>query len=306
MEFKDYYAALGLERTATPAEIKRAFRKLARQYHPDVSKEADAEARFKEVAEAHEVLHHTERRAAYDALLDERKNGQAFKPPPSWSDGFEFNGSDPDHSAFFEQLFGRRPSRSPARPGEDHHARVEIDVEDSYRGGLRSIALRVPVADANGDLRLQLRQLDVNIPKGLRAGQHLRLTGQGGSGLAGSKAGDLYLEVEFAPHPRYRVEERDVYMDLALAPWEAALGCTVEVGTPEGGVHLNVPPGSTAGRKLRLKGRGIPGSPPGDLYVLLAVSLPPATTPPAQDAYRRLAESFPDFSPRPPLETPAP
>ena len=306
MDFKDYYAVLGVDRAASADQIKRAYRQLARKFHPDVSKEADAEARFKDVAEAHEVLHHTERRAAYDAVLDARAAGPAQQPTTHWSDGFEFNGGDPDHSAFFEQLFGRSPGRRPARAGEDHHARVQIDLEDSFRGGVRSITLRLPVTGTDGAVRLQHRQLDVNIPKGLRAGQHLRLSGQGGPGADGSKAGDLYLDIEFAPHPRFRIEGRDVYIDLALAPWEAALGCTVAVSTPDGDVHLTVPAGSAAGRKLRLKGRGIPGTPPGDLFVMLVVTLPPAVTPTDQDAYRRLAESFPGFSPRTPLETAPP
>lgn len=302
MEFKDYYAELGVKPDASQADIKRAYRKLARQFHPDVSKEPNAEARFKSVAEAHEVLHHAERRAAYDEAVAERKNGGSFKPfsssaaPQGWNEGFDFGGADDaSRSDFFEALFGRHRTearRNAPRPAHDHHARVLIDLKDAYRGGLRSIDLRMPVTDASGRMAMQQRQLEVNIPKGMRAGQHLRLAGQGSDG------GDLYLEIEFAPHPRFRVEDRDVYVDLPLAPWEAALGGLQTVATPDGSVQLNVPADSPAGRQLRLKGKGIPGNPPGDLYVRLTISLPPAVTAEAQEAYRLMASSFSDFKPR--------
>ena len=329
MEFKDYYATLGVARTATQEEIKRAYRKLARKYHPDVSKEPNAEASFKEVAEAHEVLIDAERRAAYDDIAQRQASGQPFQPPPGWesgrSTGFEYSGrgdegmprgpNGEDFSDFFESVFGRasgrasdgqHPRRHSARPmpmqGEDHHAKVLVDLHDSYRGAQRTISLRMPVVDATGHATLQERQLEINIPKGLRPGQHLRLSGQGAMGQGRATAGDLYLEIQFRPHPLFRVDERDIHFDLPVAPWEAALGATVTAPTPEGPVQLNIPPGSSQGRKLRLKGKGLPGKEPGDLYAVLLIALPPASSQPAKDAYEALKRAFADFNPRTALE----
>ena len=316
MEFKDYYAVLGIERTATQDEIKRAYRKLARKYHPDVSKESDGEARFKEVAEAYEALKDAEKRAAYDDVGNRYQNGQEFSPPPGWDSGFEFSGADFaeghshdfNRSDFFESLFGRQAAgargarASDHRAGGDHHAKVQIDLQDAYRGGHRSISLRIPKLDANGRTTMQERQLDVTIPKGIRDGQHLRLAGQGEPGRGESPAGDLYLEIEFAPHPHFRVDGRDVYLDLPVAPWEAALGARITVPTPDGSVQLTVPPGSSPGRTLRLKGQGLPSVPPGDLYAVLSIALPPADTDLAQVAYREMGQTFGDFHPRRALE----
>ena len=314
MKYKDYYETLGVPKTATQDEIKTAFRKLARKYHPDVSKVADAEARFKEVNEANEVLKDAEKRAAYDQLGRGFKAGQDFQPPPNWDEGFEFRGrpqaggnpfgggsSNFDDSDFFESLFGGRRGGTRQRgptAGGDHHAKVLIDLEDSYRGAERSISLRMPVEGGDGRGGLQERTLDVHIPKGIRAGQNLRLAGQGAAGAGGGKAGDLFLEIEFKPHPRFRVDGADVYFDLAVAPWEAALGATVDAPTPEGTVQLSVPKGSTAGRKLRLKGRGLPGKTPGDLYAVIVVSLPKAETDGERQAYEAMAKSFAGFAPR--------
>jgi len=311
MEFKDYYATLGVERSATQDDIKRAYRKLARKYHPDVSKEANAEARFKEVAEAYEALNDPEKRAAYDDVGRRHERGQDFTPPPGWDSGFEFSGRDAgaaegmDFSDFFESLFGRHArghahGPSPAAGG-DHHAKVQIDIEDAYRGARRTISLRVPVVDAQGQVALKERQLEVNIPKGVREGQHLRLAGQGGVGQGGP-AGDLYLEIAFRPHPHFRIDGRDVYVNLPIAPWEAALGAAVTAPTPEGSVQLTIPPASSSGRRLRLKGRGLPGNPPGDLYAVLDVKAPPAESSAAKEAYAALARAFPHFNPRSALE----
>ena len=324
MKFKDYYQTLGVARDATPDDIKRAYRKLARKYHPDVSKERDAEARFKEIGEASEVLRDPEKRAAYDAAGSQWERQQAtgrapgreqdFQPPPGWDAGFEFSGrgdgdgaGDPlggrDHSDFFEALFGRAARAAQSRrpqahgPGQDHHAKVLIDLEDAYRGAQRSISLRMPALDAQGRTVMHERTLDVNIPKGIREGQHLRLAGQGGPGPGEGAAGDLYLEIAFNPHRRYRVDGRDVYLDLPVAPWEAALGAGVDVPTPDGNVELTVPKGSAGGRKLRLKGKGIPGQPPGDLYVVLTIALPPADSAEAKGAYEAFAATF-AFNPR--------
>ncbi len=321
MKYKDYYETLGVPRGATQDDIKKAYRKLARKYHPDVSKMADAEARFKDINEANEVLKDPEKRAAYDQMGSNWKAGQEFQPPPNWDAGFEFRGGQGgagpfgaggsfggaegfDASDFFESLFGRRsataggPRRRAGVQGEDHHAKVLIDLEDSYHGAERSISLRAPVESADGRIALQERTLDVHIPKGIRAGQHLRLAGQGAPGAGGAKAGDLYLEIEFNLHPLFRVDGSDVYVDLPLAPWEAALGATVDVPTPEGTVQLTVPKGSQAGRKLRLKGRGLPGKSPGDLYAVLEVVVPKAESDASRAAYGNLAEAFADFKPR--------
>jgi len=329
MKFQDYYQTLGVAREASQDDIKQAYRKLARKHHPDLNKETGAEARFKEIGEAYEVLKDPEKRAAYDAVGSRYAQGgagaeQDFRPPPGWDTGFEFHGRGDDegfdtrdYSEFFESLFGRAaragagggPTRRGAANlrGEDHHAKVLIDLEDAYTGARRSIQLRMPVFDDQGRGVLQERTLDVTIPRGIRQGQHLRLTGQGGPGLGNGPAGDLFLEIEFNTHRLYRVDARDVYVDLPLAPWEAALGASVEVPTPDGGVELTIPAGSAAGRKLRLKGKGIPaksaGEPAGDLYVVVAIVLPPA----GSDASRRAYESLKsaagsDFNPRAQLQ----
>ncbi len=303
MEFKDYYQTMGVPREASAEDIRRAYRKLARKYHPDVSKEPDAEARFKEVGEAYEVLKDPEKRAAYDQLGANWKAGQEFRPPPDSTTGFEFSGGGPDTSEFFEALFGRRAGagRSAFRrdlKSENRHARVLIDLEDAYGGATRAITLRTPEVDAQGQVSLREHKLNVTIPRGIRPGQHIRLAGQGAPATSGGARGDLYLEVDFHPHAVYRVEERDVYLDLQVAPWEAALGATVRVPTPSGAVELKVPPGTAAGGKLRLKGRGIPASPPGDLYVLLQIALPPADTEAAQTVYSTMSRQFPSFNPR--------
>ena len=310
MEFKDYYKILGVARDATQDEIKRSYRKLARKYHPDVSKEQNAEAKFKEVGEAYEVLNDAEKRAAYDQLGPNWQQGQDFRPPPDWNTGFEFSGggftggNSAEFSDFFESLFGRggfgagAPGGTFSAHGEDRHARVLIELEDAYTGATRQITLRVPEFDTQGRVTTREHTLNVTIPKGIRAGQHLRLAGQGAPGMGQGKAGDLFLEVEFRQHGRYRVEDRDVYLDLPITPWEAALGASVKVPTPSGTVELKVPPGSVGGRKLRLKGRGIPSSTPGDFYVVLQIAVPPATRPAEKALFEKLAAEFKSFNPR--------
>ncbi|MET0518586.1 MAG: DnaJ C-terminal domain-containing protein [Burkholderiaceae bacterium] len=331
MEFKDYYAVLGVARTATQDEVKRAYRKLARKYHPDVSKEPDAEARFKEVAEAHEALIDPERRAAYDDIAQRHASGQNFDPPPGWDSGFEYSGRGPgempggrhrhgvdearDFSDFFEALFGRGGAEGMSRPGRgggggggplrgrDHHAKVAVSLQDAYQGARRTISLRMPVLDdAAGRATLQERKLEIHIPKGIREGQHLRLAGQGAAGQGGGAAGDLYLEIELLPHPLFRVDGADIHFDLPVAPWEAALGATVTAPTPDGSVQLGVPAGSSQGRKLRLKGKGLPGKPPGDLYAVLTLAQPPAASEADKAAYEALAKAFPAYNPRASLE----
>jgi curved DNA-binding protein len=309
VEFKDYYQIMGVKRDATQDEIKRAYRKLARKYHPDVSKDSDAEARFKEVGEAYEVLKDPEKRAAYDQLGANWKAGQDFRPPPDWDAGFEFHGGGftgadaSQFSDFFESLFGHGFSAAGSgragfhAHGEDVHAKVLIDLEDAYHGATRTLNLQHTELGADGRPQVKQRTLNARIPRGVRQGQLIRLAGQGGAGMGKGKAGDLYLEVEFRPHPFYHVEGRDVFLDLPVAPWEAALGATVKAPTPAGTVDLKIPPGSTGGRKLRLKGRGIPGATPGDFYVVLQIALPPADSAAARTAYREMQQAL-NFNPR--------
>ncbi len=301
MALKNHYSTLGVERTASPDEIKQAYRKMARKYHPDVSKEPDAEARFKEVAHAYEVLSDPEQRAHYDDMGQQESRRPPFSQPFSSPFGRQARGDGMDDADFFESLFGGR-SRNRRVAGSDQHTRINIDLEDAFHGARRTVTLRLPGVDALGTQTLQERQLEVQIPKGVRTGQRLRLAGQGSPGQGGAPAGDLYLEIALKPHPKFRVEDQDLYTDLLIAPWEAALGATVAVATPEGEVHLSVPPGSSAGRKMRLKGRGLPGQrpqePAGNLYAVLTIALPPADTPEAKEAYSTLAQAFPRFNPR--------
>ncbi|MBW4049505.1 MAG: DnaJ domain-containing protein [Proteobacteria bacterium] len=312
MKFKDYYEVLGVERGASDDDIKRAYRKLARKFHPDVSKEPQAEERFKELGEAYEVLKDPEKRAAYDRLGSGYQSGQDFQPPPDWGSGFEFSGAGGDRgmgeeeaaafSDFFESLFGgaaRGASQAHARHSAraaDHHARIAIDLEDAFSGAERTITLQSPHADASGRVTMQERTLRVQIPRGVREGQRLRLAGQGTPGPDG-RSGDLYLEIQFRPHAWYRVVDKDLYLTLPVAPWEAALGGEVAAPTPAGTVEVNVPAGSQTGRKLRLKGRGLPAAEPGDLYIELKVVLPPADNPKAVELYKHMASEL-RFNPR--------
>ncbi len=315
MEFKDYYETLGVKRDATQDEIKRAYRKLARKYHPDVSSEPDAEERFKEVKEAYEVLKDPEKRAAYDQLGSRWREGQDFQPPPGWDAGFEFRGggfTDADaaqFSEFFESLFGGRGAhfhtggrrRRRSFKGEDHHAKILIRLEDAYQGATRSIQLQVPELTPDGHVTLRRRTLQVKIPKGIAAGQQIRLAGQGAPGIEGGPAGDLYLEVEFEPHPLYQVDGRDLYLTLPIAPWEAALGARVQVPTLGGRVDLRIPAGSQSGQKLRLKGRGLPGRTPGDQYVVLKIVVPRRLDDKGRALFEQMAREIP-FNPREELE----
>ena len=311
MEYRDYYKLLGVERGATQAEIKSAYRKLARKYHPDVSKESDSEEKFKQIGEAYEVLKDAEKRAAYDQLGSQWREGQEFRPPPDWDAGFEFSGGFEDagsaYSDFFESIFGRGHagfggpsagfhSHAPAQ-GQDHHARIFIAIEDSYHCATREVTLHAPEFDANGRIHTRERTLSLKIPVGVREGQHIRLAGQGMPGPGDMPSGDLYLEIAFQAHNLYRVDGRDIYLDLPVAPWEAALGVKLKLPTPKGSVNLNIPRGSQAGRKLRLKERGIPGSPAGDLFVTLNIVLPPADTESARDLYREMEKRL-AFNPR--------
>ena len=322
MEFKDYYKIMGVAREASADDIKRAYRKLSRKYHPDVSKEKNAEAQFKDLGEAYEVLKDPEKRAAYDQLGANWKAGQDFRPPPEWNAGAEhpgrggqqwqFEGDAGEHSDFFETLFrqgfaarqggggggGRGQRASYSAHGEDRHAKIQIDLEDSYNGTTRTLSLRVPEMSDQGHVIPREHQITFTVPKGIRAGQHIRLAGQGSPGIGEGSPGDLYLDVEFHPHALYRVDKHDVYMDLPISPWEAALGAEVEAPTPTGQVEVKIPAGSAAGRKLRLKGRGLPGATPGDFYFVLQIVQPAADTDSAKSFYQGMAKEFNSFSPR--------
>jgi curved DNA-binding protein len=313
MEFRDYYQTLGVARDATADQIKKAFRKLARKYHPDVSKEADAELHMKEVNEAYAVLSDPEKRAAYDQLGRGYHEGQEFRPPPDWDAGFEFSshGFAPeeavDFSDFFAEIFGRMGAGpagfhgarrgAHAAQGEDHQAKVLLDLDDAFQGAVRQISLRVPVVGSDGRVALGTRTLNVKIPKGVREGQVIRLAGQGAPGRGGGAAGDLLLEVHFNPHPRLRVEGRDLHLTLPVAPWEAMLGAVVAVELPGGVEKIRIPEGAQSGRQLRVRGKGIPGEPPGDLLLEIQVVLPPADTPKAREFYQGMAREF-AFDPR--------
>ncbi len=312
MKYKDYYAVLGVDKSATMDEIKRAYRKLARKYHPDLNKEANAEEKFKEIGEANDVLSNPEQRAAYDQMGQNYQAGQDFTPPPGWDQGFEFTGGPgdghaghEDFSDFFSDLFSktRREQHSTHRQpefdakGQDHHARIAIDLEDSFTGAKRRITLKMPELDASGHVILGQKNLDVSIPKGVREGQNIRLKSQGAPGYGRGAAGDLYLEIEFRPHRLYHAQGTDLYLDLPVTPWEVALGGKVKLPTPGGVVDLNIPANSKSGRKMRLKGRGIPSKPPGDLYVILQIVLPPADSAKAKDLYETMAKEL-NFNPR--------
>jgi curved DNA-binding protein len=315
VEYKDYYQTLGVAKTASEDEIKKAYRKLVRKYHPDVSKESDAQAKTQEINEAYGVLGDAEKRTAYDELGrgHQYRAGQEFRPPPDWGRGFGgggaggpggagqggFGGVDSD---FFSDLFanfgggggGRRRQQAPQR-GEDSHATLTIDLSDSYQGATRTISLMVAERDAQDRIVTRERNLSVNIPKGVTAGQQLRLSGQGQPGAAGP--GDLYLEIQFRADARYRLDGRDVYQTVPVAPWELALGGEIEVTTPSGKVNVTVPAASQSGRKLRLRARGLPGKEAGDLYLLLEVVLPPAISDKARELYQTMAREL-AFNPR--------
>ncbi len=306
MEYKDYYKVLGVGREATAEEIKRSYRKLARKYHPDVSKEKNAEERFKEVQEAYEVLHDPKKRTAYDQLGKDWRAGQQFRPPPDWGQRFEFSfgggGEQADFSDFFSSLFGGGRTQFGGRAqrfrrGEDRHARIEIDLEEAFHGGTRTIRLQQPEMSSGGELALKEREIRVTIPAGVADGQQIRLRGQGEGGDRAGDAGDLYLEIGIRPHPVYRFEGRNVILTLPVAPWEAALGAQVEVPTLGGPVQMKISAGARAGQRLRLKGRGLPGKPPGDELVELEIVLPPADAPAARALYEQMRREL-SFDPR--------
>jgi curved DNA-binding protein len=321
MEFRDYYQTLGLARTASADDIRKAYRRLARKYHPDVSKEADALERFKQMQEAYEVLKDPKKRAAYDQLGANWKQGEQFRPPPDFGSGFDFGqarrgrGQSGAHgpagaggyefegneqfSDFFSTLFGggEQPFAGGGgrrRGGRDQHAAIELDLEEAHRGALRNITLQQAAAPGQPPTERTLR---VTVPAGVTEGQSIRLTGQGEPASGRGRAGDLYLTVHIRPHRNLELDGRDVKLTLPVAPWEAALGATLTVPTLGGPVELRIPAQSQTGSRLRLRGRGLAGDPPGDQYVMLKVVLPPADTPAARELYERMKQEL-AFDPR--------
>ena len=294
MKYKDYYKVLGVERGASEDEIKKAYRKLARKYHPDVSKEANAKEKFQEVSEAYETLRDKEKRAAYDSLGSGFRQGQDFRPPPDWFDRFGGGGRAEDlHGVDLGELFesmglfgraGRRSRRSFA--GEDYEIPVRLTLEEAARGTERTV-------------QLDGGSFTARIPKGATDGLRLRLRGKGGAGVNGGPAGDLYLTIALEPHSLYRPSGHDLDIEVPLAPWEAALGAEVQIPTLEGRVTMKVPAGSKAGQKLRLAGKGLPkpGGGAGDLYALLSIAVPATLTEAETKLYEQLRESS-RFDPR--------
>jgi len=316
MEYQDYYKTLGISRNAAPEEIKKSYRRLARKYHPDVSDEKDAEEKFKQVKEAYEVLKDPEKRKAYDQVGSNWKQGQGFQPPPGWeyesaaanSDYQEF--SQGDFSDFFESLFGgfARGTRQPhgsqfKQRGQDQHTKIIITLEEAFNGSTRVLNLQEPQLDPHtGQITYKTRALKVKIPSGVTEGQQIRLTGQGSPGIGGGNNGDLFLEIELQTHSLYSVEGKDIYLNLPITPWEAALGAKVEIPTLGGPVDLKIPPGSQTGQKMRLKGRGLPGKNSGDQYILLKIYIPEPTNDEQKKLYQQMAKEM-EFDPRQKLFT---
>jgi len=308
MKYKDYYEILGVPRNASEAEIKKRYRILARKYHPDVSKEPQAEQRFKEMAEAYATLKDPEKRAAYDQL-GQRSPGEEFQPPPDWArqfgeGGFAFD--EMDLADLFAGIAGRgargaagRRGAAGARRGQDFEITVPISLEDAYRGTEVSLDLTTTTIGEDGRLHREPKRVRARIPKGPTEGQVLRLPGQGGKGTNGGPDGDVYVHIALEPHPLYKVHGRDLYIDLPLAPWEAVLGTTAEIPTLGGKVNLKVPPGTRVGQQLRLSGRGLPrpDGGAGDLYALVHVAVPPAASEREEALYRELAAAS-KFNPR--------
>ncbi len=294
MEYKDYYQIMGVARDASADDIKRAYRRLARKFHPDVSKEKDAEARFKEIGEAYEVLRDPEKRAAYDAL-GTRKPGEEFRPPPDWQFEYETETDASAHSDFFEQLFGGlgRGRRGSFRSrGFDTAGQVDITLEEAFRGAERRLSLQRVGLDERGRAQPTTLELNVRIPAGVVSGQQIRVASQGQPGVGGGPAGDLFLEIRLLPHRWFRAEGRDIWLDLPVTPWEAALGETVRVPTLGGRVDLKLPKGSQTDRQLRLRGRGLPGNPAGDQFVVLKIIAPPPRDSAGEALYRQMATTL--------------
>ncbi|MEE9344210.1 MAG: DnaJ C-terminal domain-containing protein [Methylococcales bacterium] len=310
MEHKDYYNILGVNRFSSLDEIKRAYRKLARQFHPDVSKEKNADEKFKEIREAYAILKDPAKREAYDLLAPNWQTGpDGFQPPTDWERSFGFKdknypqGDTVGLSSFFQGMFGGNTSsrdngaRVSSMKGENIHSKIIIDLEDSINGAMRSLAIQIPEIDNHGRVVNNQRTLHVDIPKGIGQGQTILLAGQGNPGVGDGPAGDLLLEVIFKTHKLYRLRDQDIYLKLPISPWEAVLGATIQVPTPTGNVDVKIPENSQYGQRLRLNGRGLPSKDPGDFYVVLRIVLPPATDPKVKAIYEQIRDQL-DFNPR--------
>ncbi|MBX9714530.1 MAG: curved DNA-binding protein [Pseudomonadaceae bacterium] len=310
MDFKDYYKVLGLEPGADDKAVKAAYRKLARKYHPDVSKEKDAENQFKDVAEAYEVLKSAEKRAEYDELRKYAQQGRPFEPPPGWqprgNGGFaDEMGGGRDYSDFFESLFGaagrsQGPGRKSARRGQDVEMELPILLEETLADEAKKIAFQLPQYSADGQpLAAISKTLNVKIPAGVSDGERIRLKGQGAPGLGGAANGDLYLIIRLVPHPLFDVEAHNLILTVPLAPWEAALGSKVTVPTLDGKIHLSIPANSQSGQRLRIKGKGLMNKlgERGDLYALFKIVIPAQADEPTRALWAQLAEQA-AFDPR--------
>ncbi len=305
----DYYKLLGVNRDINDADLKKAYRKLARKYHPDVSKEANAEEKFKDIQLAYDVLRDPEKRKLYDQFGDQwqaakQAKDQGFDPSAAGrhqhhAHGFDFGGGDAEDilSSMFGGGFGQRRQSTRKMKGQDLHAKVAINLEDAYQGGQHTLQVAVPEMDAEGHMTQKPKALKVKIPAGVTAGQQIRLTAQGAPGMHGGPAGDLYIEIQFKPHAFFTPEKADIYLTLPIAPWEAALGAKIKVPTLGGAVELNIPAGAKSGQKMRLKGRGLPAKIAGDQYCLLQIQTPAADNEKSSAFYQEMQKQF-AFNPR--------
>ncbi|ENV49001.1 DnaJ C-terminal domain-containing protein [Acinetobacter junii] len=310
---KNYYEELGVSRDASADEIKKAYRKLAKKYHPDISKEADAEAKMQAINVAYDTLGDATKKAEYDQMLDQPQGFSGFgQNNQSGFDGAQYyrqsSGAGADFSGF-EDIFGRfgagfgggqhRSQRQQhSYRGEDQHARIEIDLEIGYQGSTQQITLQIPTYNVYGEPEIQRKTLEVKIPKGMKEGQQIRLSGQGQSGINGGANGDLYIEIQYKDTDRIRIQGADVYQTIDVTPWEAALGQSIEVNTPAGQLKVNLPKQAKNGQQLRLKEKGIPNKHPGHLYLIMNIVLPPAHSEQEQRAYQQFADAFASFRPR--------
>ncbi|MFP4657576.1 MAG: DnaJ C-terminal domain-containing protein [Desulfonatronovibrionaceae bacterium] len=330
MEYKDYYKLLGVDKNASKEKISKAYKKLARKYHPDLNPDdPEAEKKFKEIGEAYEVLKDDEKRRMYDSLGSDWQHGQNFQPPPGYENvRFTFGGGGAEDfdlggfSDFFETIFGggfgggrsgynRRSTGSGFGPrgfsgaqggfqgkGRDAEAEIQISLEDAYHGGNKSVTLQEQVQGPDGLPRMQNKTLQVNIPSGVKDGSKIRLSGQGSPGMGGGPSGDLYMRVRLAPHPKFKVEGKNIVYDLPLAPWEAVLGAKVNVPTLDGQVEMNIPAGTGSGQKLRLRGKGLgKGRDKGDQLIRIMIKVPKSLSEQERGLWQQLADKS-NFNPR--------
>lgn len=301
MAFTDYYQVMGVSKDATQEEIKRAYRKLARKYHPDVSQESDAEQKFKAVGEAYEVLKDPEKRAQYDQFGNDWKYAaqaeQARKHDQAHQSAYQYSHSEADFAEFLNQMFGHGRQRrggfgfdTDLNQGQDIHTRLDISLEDSYQGAEKMLQLHIPTLDANGQVSSKSKTVKVNIPKGITEGQQIRLKGQGHQAPNG-KSGDLYIEIHIQPNPHFHVEGKDILVDVPITPWEAALGSKIEIQTLGGKVSMKCPENTQNGQKMRLKGRGLPGNPDGDQIVRFHIAMPKKVSAEAKKLYEQLRDA---------------